>query len=144
MENRDVNMNEEWIKRKQYDNLEDEYVVTDLVQDMMGTRIRLQNGTNIVEVFFDGIPILIRQTVEGVRMRTWGEIQKKNQDKFFFRDTILFEVKNSKLIKWCLEESCGFFREDELKHYCISTSEEFIDIVATFEPQINTSQISSQ
>ena len=37
-------------------------------------------------------------------------------------------------VKWCIRESCGFYGEHQLRHYCIITSEELIDIISTFEP----------
>jgi hypothetical protein len=69
-------------------------------------------------------------------MRTWGEIQLKNSDKYFFRNWFLFQVENSKLSRWAAEESCGFYEEEELKHFCIVTSEELIDILASFDPTV--------
>lgn len=89
-----------------------------------------------IEIFFDGLPVLSRNAVEGIRMHTWGEVQLKYDDKRYFRKLFLFEIKKSKLVLWCIEESCGFYEENQLKHYCIVTSEEIIDVVSTFEPKI--------
>lgn len=76
----------------------------------------------------------MRNTIEGLRMRTWGNVQLKYNDKSIFRNSFFFEVKKSDLVKWCVRESCGFYEEHQLKHYCIITSEELIDIIASFEP----------
>ena len=35
-----------------------------------------------------------------------------------------------------IQESCGFYQEQKLRHYCIAASDELIDIVSTFEPEI--------
>lgn len=141
MENRTIEMQEEWIKLDQYKIPEGQFIVTNFVQNSDGTKIVLNNEENVIEIFFDGIPSLLRSTAEGIRMRTWGEIQLKYQDKFFFRDWFFFQVKNSKLTKWVIEESCNFYDEDQLNHYCIVTSEELIDILASFKPTVKVSTL---
>lgn len=134
--NREPELQEEWIKLKQYGIPEGEFIVTQLIQDGDGTKIVLDDEKDSVEIFFDGIPVLVRNTVEGMRMRTWGAVQSKYADQSFFRGAVLFEVENSRLVQWCAEESCGFYEADELKHYCIVTGEELVDVVATFEPTV--------
>lgn len=136
MENREIDMQEEWIKLIQYNIPEGQFIVTSFVQNSEGTKIILDNDEIAVEVFFDGIPVLLRNAIEGIRMRTWSEVQLKYKDKFIFRNNFLFEVKNSKLVQWSIEEGCGFYDESQLRHYCIVTGEEIIDVVATFEPVV--------
>lgn len=125
---------EEWIKLVKEVIPEGEYIVTNFVQDSNCVKISLTEGEHIVEIIFDGVPVLVQSTVEGLRMRTWGNVQLKYNNKFIFRKSFLFEVKKSALVKWCIRESCGFYEESQLKHYCIVTSEEMIDIISTFEP----------
>ena len=134
MENKGTVFSEEWIEIIRSDIPEGKYIVTKFVQDLDGTKILLDNGEHNIEVFFDGIPVLVRNTIEGLRMRTWGNVQLKYNDKSIFRNSFFFEVKKSDLVKWCVQESCGFYEEHQLKHYCIITSEELIDIIASFEP----------
>ena len=141
MENRAIDLDEEWIKLEKDLIPEGQFIVTSLVQDTEGTKIILDDEKNIVEVFFDGIPTLLRTATEGIRMRTWSEIQLKNQDKYFFKNWFFYQIANSTLIKWAVEESCGFYEEKQLKHYCIVTSEELIDILATFKPVIKVLQM---
>lgn len=142
MENRAVDMQEEWVNLAKYNIPEGQFIVTSFVQNLDGTRILLDNEQISVEVFFDGVPILVRNGIENLRMRTWSEVQLKYQDKFIFRNSFLFEVKNSKLVQWSIEESCGFYDERQLRHYCIVTSEEVLDIVATFEPIVKITSLS--
>ena len=47
--------------------------------------------------------------------------QEKYNDKFYFRKNPVYKVENSLLIKWVLIESCGFYSETDLTHYCIVT-----------------------
>ena len=140
MEDRTINMSEEWTKMEEDIIPKGKFIATSLIQNSDGTTILLDDEENIVEVFFDGIPTFVRSTVEGARMRTWGEIQKKYQDKFFFQNWFLFYVENSKISKWIEEESCGFYEAEHLKHFCIVTSEEIIDIVASFNPIVKVSK----
>ena len=134
MANKEMDFPEEWIKLVKEVIPEGEYIVTNFIQDSNGVKISLAEGEHIVEIIFDGVPVLVRSTVEGLRMRTWGNVQLKYNNKFIFRKSFLFEVKKSALVEWCIQESCGFYEESQLKHYCIVTSEEMIDIISTFEP----------
>jgi hypothetical protein len=139
MENRAMDTQEEWVKLQQHKIPEGQFVVTRLVQDSDGTRIILDDDKNIIEIFFDGVPFLIRIATEGIRMRTWSEIQLKYQDKLFFRNWFFYQVQNSKLVEWAIGESCDIYDSEQLTHYCIVTSEELIDILASFEPIITLS-----
>lgn len=136
MENRTINMQENWIQWNPANIPEGEFIVTDYIQNKDGTKFVLDDDNRIVEILFDGIIPIVRASVEGIRMRTWGEVQQKYNDKFFFRNWFLYKVENSKLSKWAEEESCGFYVSEQLTHYCIVTSEEIIDILSTFEPTI--------
>ena len=141
MENRAIDMNEDWVKWNPIDLPDGEYFVTKFIQDADGTIIMLDDEKNYVEIFFDGIPTMVRSSIVGLRMRTWGEVQIKYQNKSFFKNWFLYVVSNSKLVNWAIEESCGFYEAYQFKHYCIVTLEEVIDILSTFEPEISVSHI---
>ena len=136
MENRAINMQENWIKWNPSNIPEGEFIVTEFIQDKDGTKIVLDDGNSVVEILFDGITPIVRTSIEGIRMRTWGEVQQKYNDKYFFRNWFFYKVENSKLTKWAEEESCGFYVSEQLTHYCIVTCEEIIDGLSTFEPSI--------
>lgn len=135
---------EEWIKPERFDIPKDEYVVTGLCQDTEVLRIKLESERYAVEILFDGIPVMFQEAVEGMRMNTWGSVQERYGDRYYFRYVFFFEIKNSKLVKWCIKESCGFYNENELKHFCIVTSEEMIDVVSTFEPEVSITHIENK
>lgn len=143
MENRSIKMQENWIKWNPAEVPEGEFIATDYTQNIDGTKIVLEDGNRIVEIIFDGITPIVRSSVEGIRMRTWGEVQKKYNDKLFFRKWFLYKVENSKLSKWAEEESCGFYCSEQLTHYSIVTGEEIIDILSTFEPVIFVKPMNS-
>lgn len=136
-------MQENWIKWNPDKIPEGEFIVIDYIQNKDGTKFVLDDGNSIVEILFDGITPIVRSSVEGIRMRTWGEVQKKYNNKFFFRNWFLYKVENSRLSKWAEEESCGFYISEQLTHYCIVTSEEVIDILSTFEPTILVKPMTS-
>lgn len=141
MENRANDMQEEWIRLEQDVIPEGKYIVTCLIQNADGTKVVLDDEKTVVEISFDGIPSLVRSATEGIRMRTWSEVQLKYQNKFFFQNSFFYQVQNSKLSKWAREESCNFYEEEQLMHYCIVTSEEVIDILAGFKPTVKISKL---
>ena len=136
-------MQENWLKWNPANIPEGEFIVIDYIQNKDGTKFILNDENSVVEILFDGITPIVRSSVEGIRMRTWGEVQQKYNDKFFFRKWFLYKVENSKLSKWAEEESCGFYVSDQLTHYCIVTSEEIIDILSPFEPIIVVKPMNS-
>ena len=93
-------MQENWNKWNPCEMPKGAYTVTNFIQNEKGTKIILSDEKNRIEVFFDGVTPLVRTSIEGIRMRTWGEVQKKYNDKFFFRGWFLYKVENSKL--WIL------------------------------------------
>lgn len=129
-------MEENWVKWNPINIPEGEFIITDYIQNKNGTKFILDNGNSVVIILFDGIIPIVRSSMEGIRMRTWGDVQQKYDDKFFFRKWFLYKVENSELAKWVEEESCGFYLSHQLTHYCIVTSEEIVDILSSFEPKI--------
>ena len=143
MMNSEFNMSEEWVKLKENEIPKgDRYAITKIIDDEEGTKIFLDNEVFAVEIFFDGMPLLIKIADEDVRMRTWGDVQERCGDKYIFRYHFFFEVKNSKLTEWVKEEGCGFYDDFfTITHYCIVADGGFIDIVATFEPKVTVSKM---
>ena len=92
MINENLNMSEEWIKLKQDEIPKgDRYAITKIIDDEEGTKIFLDNEVFAVEIFFDGIPMLVRSScIDGVRMRTWSEAQEKYDDIAFFSKDFFF------------------------------------------------------
>lgn len=135
-------MKENWVIWNPLNLPKGNYVVTEFLQNTDGTKITLSDESNNISILFDGITPLIRTSIEGIRMRTWGEVQQKYNNKYFFRNWFFYKVENSKLAKWAEEESCGFYVSEKLLHFCIVTGEDVIDILSTFEPDISISVVS--
>ena len=140
MENKSAVRKENWSKWNPENLPDGNYAITNFVQNSEGTKITLDSDECIVKVIFDGVTPLVRTSIEGIRIRTWSEVQKKHEDKYFFRNWFLYIVDNSKLSAWVSEESCGVYNSEELIHYAVVTSEDIIDVISTFKPiiQIDT------
>lgn len=91
---------------------------------------------NKIEITYDGFIPVYTYSLEGIRTATWGSVQEQHNDKYFFKKWFLYKVENSRFLKWALEESCGYYSEKEIVHYCIVTQQSLMDIVATSEPKI--------
>ena len=91
---------------------------------------------NKMEVVFSGFVPAYTYSLEGMRLASWGPVQKKYNDKYFFTKWFLYKIENSSFLKWGIKESCGFYSEAELTHYCIVTEQSLMDILATSQPQI--------
>jgi len=136
MENRAINMHENWIKLDVPKSEKSEFIVTSVIHDLKGTKITLDDEKNVVELFWNGQTPILRSSDEGIRLRTSGEVQRKYNDKTFFRNCYLYRVENSKLLDWAVEESCGLYEKEKLNHYCVVTSVYLVDVIAGFEPEI--------
>ncbi len=95
MENRNHNSQENWIRYNPINLADGKFYVTNVTQNLDGTKIVLDNEEEVVEVYFDGFVPIVRITDEGIRMRTWGEVQKKH-NKSFFRGWFLYLVEKFK------------------------------------------------
>ena len=143
MENRSINMHEEWVRWNPTNLPEGRYDIVNFIDNADGTKIILTDLKNIIEIYFDGLPAMARIVHTPLRMRTWGEVQDKYH-KAFFVGWFLYKVENSMLSKWLEEENCGFERTEDYTHYCIATNEQYVDIISTFAPTITTRKITEE
>lgn len=95
----------------------------------------------VITVTFSGIVPIYMRSEEGIRMMSWSIVQEKNKDRFYFAKWPVYKVENSCLMKWALIESCGFYSEGSLTHYCIVTDQEVVDIISMCEPTITVKMI---
>ena len=114
-----------------------QYTVSKITQNFEGVSIILDDEMCEVEMLFDGVPEIVCSSTANIRMKTWSEIQIKNNDRSYFRYHFLYKVKNSRLMQWLCDEGCGFYEKGSLQHYCIVTGTEVIDVVAGFEPIVS-------
>ena len=107
-----------------------------ITQDENEMRVAVDCTDQIIDVIFEGFVPIYVYSDEGIRMATYMPVQEKNNDKFYFRKWFLYEVKNSDFMSWALKESCGFYLEKDLMHFCIVTANDVIDILTTAAPKI--------
>lgn len=129
---------EEWIPLKEYEIPKGEFFITSFNRNVENTKIVLENDDYVVEIFFEMIPVLQQVCLEIARMDTWGSVQVK-YGKYVF-ENFFFEIKNSNICDWLIEESGGFYSHQDLKHYCIVTGEDVADIVSLIEPSVRVTK----
>lgn len=96
-----------------------------------------------VDVYFHcHVPIYLYSD-EGIRMASYMPVQEKHHDKAYFNKWFLHKVENSDFIQWAVKESCGFYSEEELLHFCIVTSNDVVDILSSGEPDIIVREIQN-
>jgi hypothetical protein len=134
---------ENWIKWNLTNIPKGEYIVTDFVQNADGVTITLDDEENIIQIYFDGIPTVIRMSVAGLRIKTCREAMDRYNDAHLYRDCFLYTIENSNLSKWAEEESCGFREESEFTHYCIVTTQEVVDVMAIFAPEVKVQKYNN-
>lgn len=127
-----MDMTEEWIKQSTVPK--GDFIVISYTENIDGTKIILESDDYLTEIFFDGATIFSRRGLESFMMQTWSKVQIQYNDRYFFRNHFFYEVLNSKLVCWIKEESQGFYDDLKIRHYSIVTSNEIVDILASFEP----------
>jgi hypothetical protein len=141
MENRTVNMQENWIKCDvPKSQNEFGFTVTSIVQDSEGTKIFLEDEKIKVELYWDAL-VILRSSIESVRLRTVADVLTKYGNNSFFRGCFLYRVENSTFSDWVDEESYGVYEKSKQTHYCIVTSLDVIDVVASIEPAIKVTEL---
>lgn len=116
---------------------DDRYEVISIVQDADGTHINLSGYNHELNVGFGFVKCLCICD-EGARIESYNKIEEIQQyRKLNFYGNPFYTVNtDSGFTKWLERESCGFSRQDN--HYAIITENDFIDVIAPFEPQITT------
>lgn len=131
MQNRSIDMPEEWIEMKQYNIPKGQFIVRNFTQDMDEVKIVLDDGHNtVIEVVFDGMPLLWRIVDKAMKINIWN----KDEIKLIKGDIFLYEIKNSQLTQWAIEEGCGFYEKSQFTHYRIAVSEKVVDVLSMSEP----------
>lgn len=131
-------MKEEWV---QYDiNIipKDLYEVTSVIQDCNGTVIELEGEHFRMRIKF-GFVDAIRVCDEGRRIRTYNEVDEIQIYRENFIGNPIFLVNNSEFNNWIIRESMGIYTD--LKHYSIITMNDIVDIISSFPPEINISNL---
>lgn len=91
----------------------------------------------IIKITFKGTTPFYLYSEQGIRMTTWSTVQKKYNDNDYFKKSPLFIVENSVLSTMMDIESCGFYSDSDIKHYCIVTEQDVVDILSASAPEFD-------
>jgi hypothetical protein len=76
-----------------------------------------------------------RNTDEGSLLEMLHYLEKNYKTDFYGKRS-LFEVENSEYIKWFLRESSGVYTNEEVKHYVFLTSDDVIEVLSLYAPDV--------
>ena len=140
MKNNDIYMkmkeNETYIAWKNNNVVFDSANYVEILENDEGIKFAINCDDKTINVLFAGMVPIYMRSEEGIRVLSWSTVQEKNKDKSYFSKWPIYKIENSCLIKWALMESCGFYSEESLMHYCIVTEQEIIDILSMCVPII--------
>lgn len=89
-----------------------------------------------VVVKFEGITPFYSYSEQSARSMTFAFVQQQNNDRSYFKNDLIYVVENSVLSKLFEIETYGFYSDIQLKHYCIVTDQDVVDVLSTSEPLI--------
>lgn len=121
-------MNEQFIKWYPFKNISDKYYIDAIIDNFEGLSILVvdkSTNSNVRLIWECGVETY-KCTDETARSILWSD---KQLTKWTF-----FEVLNSGYINWLVQQSCGIYKYDELKHYFIAAANCTLDIICTYEP----------
>ena len=76
-------------------------------------------------------------------MAAYMLVQEKNNDRAYLGKWFLYKIENSDFMKWAVKESCGFYSEEDLLHFCIVTENDIVDILSLGEPTVVVRETNS-
>lgn len=112
------------------------------VLDMNEFEINLifDNTDNILNIKFLNTILAYQNIDEGKRLRML-EYLSENYDSQFYAEWTLFKIKNSSYLKWFHNESAGVHKNEDVCHYVLLTSNDVVDILSIYEPNVVIKQI---
>ena len=134
-------MKELWIKYKESEIPNDKYELTEIALTCDGVKIVLRGHKNILIVTHIAIHSL-KLSDEGIRIRTYHEIEEIQGYRNDFYGHPMYEVSNSEFFEWAMKESAGFGYD--LKHYVLMTQNDIVDLLVTFPPEITVRKLEEE
>lgn len=126
--------NEKWIL---YNPLNMEYCQAfsvEIKQEDIGTVFTVECENQFVNIIFDCFVPIYVYSDECMRMATYMPVQEKYNDKYYFRKWFFYKIENSDFFNWAMSECYNLYENYQLKHFCIVTQNDVIDILASSEP----------
>ena len=132
------NFGEDWMKWEPISGLAQRYYLDEIVSNSNGFRIILidsENEKSKVEVFFKDSVWAYRCTDENFSELLQYNLYVKYNDAFYTGWTF-FKVKKSYYLDWLSAQSRKTRSVTGLTHFAIFCEEDFIDIAASYEPEV--------
>lgn len=92
-------------------------------------------------IIFDALVYSFKSSMESVYVRTQLNFSKDKIDELFSENNWLFELKNSRYVKWIKEEGDGMFEYESLRHFVFYTFSDVIEVLCCFPPKITIEEL---
>lgn len=129
----DIHKNEEWILYNPLNMKHCQAFSVEITQQE-NTVFSIECENCAVNLVFDCFVPVFLYSYEGIRMATYTPVQEKYNDKYYFRKWFIYEIKNSGFLKWAMAECGGLYQNYNMRHFCIVTADDVVDILACGEP----------
>lgn len=126
-----IHKNEEWILFNPLNLPRRQAFSVEIIQGE-NTTFAVECENCSVNLVFDCFVPVYLYSYEGIRMATYAPVQEKYNDRYFFTKWFIYEIKNSSFFKWAMTECGGLYHN--LRHFCIVTADDVVDILACGEP----------
>lgn len=130
---------ENWLRWNPIPGLAKKYYLTELLHNITaGFIIEMLNEDNQkvgVKIVFAEAVLAYRYTEESLPQFTVHYLRAKYEEEFYSA-WCLFKIENSTYLKWITEESYGIYDDIKLTHFCILTSDQRLDIIVGYEPEV--------
>jgi len=130
-------MTEEWTRWEPLKGLSHTYYLDSLIFSENKLIIELIGDPNVkkIQIRFDSPIQAYRYTEESVCFGIFGELSKKYGGDFYANWTF-FKIEKSDYIQWLSEQSLGYSDTFNFMHFFIKGSDELVDVLATYEPEV--------
>jgi|ERR1700733_3048098 len=132
-------MHEKWTRWEPIKNLSKHYYVKSISDTFSGgLKIKLiddRDPEKKVLVSWPNSVDAYRKTYETFTLLTLSNIDKQYGENF--KGWTFFKIENSEYLKWISEQSCKITDSFNLKHFCIYSTEEMVDVLSCVEPEVS-------
>ena len=89
-----------------------------------------------IKIVFNERVYSFKSSIESVYVRTQLSFNKDSIENLFADNNWLFELENSRYLRWIKEEGEGLFEYDSLRHFMFYTFINVVEVLCCFPPQI--------
>jgi hypothetical protein len=129
---------ERWIKWEPIKDLANKYSIELISENKEGLIIVLSSHSDskkLVKIIFKDSVDSYRSTDESLRLSSVHDFFKYSKHTLNGAWTF-FKVNNSTYAQWLSEQSYGLSEPTLFTHFLLLTSDEVIDLIATYEPTV--------